>query len=161
MTYSQAWMKFKNPKLATSKMRDIQVQRKRGPIMVAVSELRDKDQVQSFQDLDVKQPFKLAKMESIPAKNLVRAKFYRASTTEEYPWNKTPIMVTYLYAQNNYVFPRIPRKAKAAAKEQPKSKSLVARCPVARLQPTLPSKPKYFGARVGGIKARPAMLKLP
>ena len=154
MTFSQTWMKIKNPELTKTKLLDIKVQRQRAPTMMTESELRDKSQVLSFQVNEVKQPFKSARLEVTPARKTVRTRFFRASATEEYPWNKTPIMVTHLYAQHNYV---IPRKTKtAASKEQPdKPKELVLRCPALRLQRTLPSKTKKIGARVLSSKAKP------
>lgn len=39
MTFSQTWMKIKNPKLTKTKLLDIQVQRQRAPIMMTESEL--------------------------------------------------------------------------------------------------------------------------
>src|SRR5688572_27937417 len=116
MTFSQTWMKIKTPELTKTKLLDIQVQRQRAPTMMTESELRDKSQVLSFQVDEVKQPFKSARLEVTSARKTVRTRFFRASATEEYPWNKTPIMVTHLYAQHKYV---IPRKTKAAAKGQP------------------------------------------
>ena len=153
-------MKTKNPKLAKTKLMDIKIQKQRGPIMVAESELGNKSQVRSFQVHEVKQPFKSARLEVTPARNPVWAKFFRASDTEQYPWNKTPIVITHLYAQHKYV---IPRKTKtAASKEQPdKPKELVIRCPTLRLQTSLPSKTKKIGARVLSSKAKPKMLKSP
>ena len=98
MTFSYAWMKIKNPKLVKTKLLDIQVQKKRAPIMMTEEELWGKGQVLAFEDHEVKQPFKSARLEPTPERKTVRDLYYRAKTTEEYPWNKKPIMVTHLYA---------------------------------------------------------------
>ena len=155
MTFGEAWMKLRNPELTKTKLMDIKVQRQRGPTMVAESELGEKSQVDSFQVHEVKQPFKAAKLKVKPARNPVRTRFFRASETVEYPWNKTPIMVTHLYAKNNYVFPR--KTKKVAAKEQPnKAKELVCRCPALSLQKPIPRKTKTTGTSVISLKAKTA-----
>jgi len=82
--------------------------------------------------------------------------FFRASTAEEYPWNKIPIVVTHLHAKHKYVIPRKTKK-----QQFNKTKELVDWCPALRLQITLPSKTKKIGARVPSKKAKPKMLKSP
>ena len=151
MTFSQAWTKSKDPELAKTKLMDIKMQRQIGLTMVAESELTEKSQVQSFQVHEVKMPFKSAKMEAKPARNLVRAVFFRASTTEEYPWNKTPIVVTHLHAKHTYVIPRKTKK-----QQLNKTRELVCWCPALRLQKTLPSKTRKIGARVDNNKTKSA-----
>ena len=155
MTFSEAWMQLRNLKMAKTKLMDIKVQRQQGPTMVTESELGEKSQVNSFQVQEVRQPFKAAKLKVKPARNPVRTKFSKASETVEYPWNKTPIMVSHLYAKNNYVFPR--KTKKVAAKEQPnKTKELVCRCPALSLQKPIPRKTKTTGTSVISLKAKTA-----
>ena len=117
--------------------------------MVAEAEAQEQSEVQSCQDLGVRMPFKSAKMEVKPARNTVRTLFYKAKNTEEYPWNKTPIMVTHLHAKHTYVIPRKTKKNK--------SKELVGWCPALRLQRTLPRQPKEVSTRVDSSK----LLKVP
>lgn len=143
MTCSQAWMRSKDPKLTKTKLMDIKIQMQRSQIMVEESELTEKSHVQSFQVHEVKMPFKLAKMETKPARNPVRAVFFRASTTEEYPWNKTPIVVTHLHAKHTYVIPRKTKK-----QQLNKTRELVGYCPALRLQKTIPRQTKQIGPRV-------------
>ena len=156
MTFSQAWMTSKNPKLARTKLLDIKVQKQRAPIMMTEAELAERSQVLSFQFDEVKMPFKLARMEAKHARKMGRALFYRASTAEEYPWNKTPIMVTHLHARKSYV---IPRKTKKQQLNKPKE--LVVYCPALRVQIAAASKPKKVGPRAPSSKAKPKMLKSP
>ena len=82
--------------------------------------------------------------------------FFRASTADVYPWNKTPIMVTHLHARKNYVIPRKTKK-----QQLNKTKELVGHSPALRLQITLPSKTKKIGARVPSNKAKPKCLNHP
>ena len=77
--------------------------------MMAEDELQEMGQVLAFDDHEVKQPFKSAKLEVTPARKPVRT-FFRVSSTEECPWNKETIMVTHLYAQHNYDIPRKTKK---------------------------------------------------
>src|SRR6476620_1865984 len=142
MTFSYAWMKIKNSELAKTKLLDIQVQKKRAPIMMTEEELQGKGQVLAFEDHEVKQPFKSARLEPTPERKTVRDLYYRAKTTEEYPWNKKPIMVTHLYAQHNYVIPRKTRKQLMS-----KTPELIVYCPALRPK-TKPSKTKKVGAKV-------------
>lgn len=147
-------MKVKNSKLTKTKLLDIDIQRKRTPIMKTESELGDESQVLFFQAHEVKQPFKSARLEVTPARNLVRVRFFRASETEEYPWNKTPIVVTHLYAQHKYVIPRKTKKQQLNI-----TKELIIYCPALRLQKTIPSYTKKIGARVPSSNAKPKRLK--
>ena len=120
MTFSQDWIKFKNHELAKTKLLDIKIQKQRASCMRPEAELKNEVH-------EVKMPFKLAKMEAKLPRNLVRALFYKASPIEEYPWNKTPIVVTHLYAKKSYI---IPRKTK---EQKPKrTKELVCYCPALR-----------------------------
>ena len=144
MTFSQAWMKIKNAKLAKSKLLDIKVEKERAPTMKSELELRGQSQVLSFQDHEVREPFKSAKVEVTSVKKPSRARFYRAKATQEYPWNETPIKITHIHALHTYV---IPRKTKA--------KELVLHCPALRPKATIPSKAKVVGARVASSKASP------
>ena len=103
-------MKIKNPKMAKTKLMDIKVQMKRAPTMKTEAEMQELGQVLAFDDQEVKQPFKSAKVETTPTRKPVRNLFYRASPTEEYPWNKKTIMVTHLHAQHDYVISRKTKK---------------------------------------------------
>ena len=150
MTFSYAWMKLKNPKLAKTKLLDIKVQKQRTPIMMTKSELQTKSQALSFQDHEVKQPFKSAKLEVTPARNTVRTLFCKAKTREKYPWNEKPIMVTHLHAHHAYVIPMKTQKQKLC-----KSKQLTFYCPALRPKATGPSPAKKAAARVPNLKISP------
>ena len=78
MTFSQTWMKIKNPKMTKTKLLDIQVQRQRAPIMMTESELWDKSQVLSFQVHEVKQHFCVVK-------SRVKRYLWSTDTQECYP----------------------------------------------------------------------------
>ena len=54
--------------------------------------------------------------------------FFKASTAEEYPWNKIPIVVTHLHAKHEYVIPRKTKK-----QQLNKTKELIGWCPALRL----------------------------
>ena len=155
MTFSYAWMKIKNPKLAKTKLLDIQVQKKRAPIMMTEEELQEKGQVLAFEDHEVKQPFKSAKLEPTPERKTVRDLYYRAKTTEEYPWNKKTIMCTHIHAQHNYVIPRKTKKQLMS-----KTPELILYCPALRPK-TKPSKTKKVGAKVLKPKGKPKSAKSP
>lgn len=156
MTFSYAWMKIKNPKLAKTKLMDIKVQKKRAPTMKTEAEIQELGQVLALDDQEVKQPFKSAKLEATPTRKPVRNLFYRASPTEKYPWNKKPIMVTHLHAKHSYVIPRKTKK-----QMQSKIPELVVYCPELRPK-TEPSKAKKVATRVPNPKGNPKrMLKSP
>ena len=142
MTFSHAWMKIKNPKFERTKLLDIKISKQRAPIMKTEAEYQAKGQDQVFEDHEVKQPFKSARLEPTPERKTVRDLYYRAKTTEEYPWNKTPIVINHFYAQYKYVIPRKTKKQLMS-----KTPELIVYCPALRPK-TKPSKTRKVGAKV-------------
>ena len=149
-------MKIKNPKFERTKLLDIQISKKRAPIMKTEAEYRAKGQEHVFEDHEVKQPFKSAKLEVTPARSTVRTSFCKLKKRQKYPWGEKPILVTHLHAHHAYVIPMKAHKQKLY-----KTKELTVYCPALRPKAKGPSSAKKAAAKVPSLKSNPGMLKSP